>query len=306
VGGASVFDDGYQPSLVGGGKGDTGGRLETGYRPVGSLRAGGREFCSATLILPNAVLTAAHCLQPILDGSIFDQLPLPSAPTNATDGGAPTDLSMGDPGGAVPGGPADLGPSHHNMAVGLSAMRPIATFALGAIDAPEQETELDLKAAAHDDRYVDEADWGPLDQPHHDIAIIFLKAPINGVAPARVAKLADPLPDPCALRSIGYGITDLVTAYQERRSGIKCYQNRTADGSDIHVYQPTGATCYGDSGGGLVYASADEPVHLLGVASRLGEEVQYSDPCTFGSTSYFTDAYAHKDFISATLEKFSP
>ncbi len=279
--------------------------METGYRATGQLRANGGAFCSATLILPNAIVTAAHCLKPILDGSIFDDYAQASSNNvvadmgSLYDGGAPADRGSAPVDAAIAGDvydfakPADLG-----------RRSSIATFALDSLTSPTQEIELDVTASAYDPRYVDVDDWSKVEDAQHDIAIIFLKVPIVGVKPAVIVRPDSTLANPCSYRSIGYGTTSIESDAQERRSAIKCYEQTTADDSDILVSSPTGATCFGDSGGALAFAGDDEPMHLVGVTSR-GSKEEASDPCFFGARSWYTGAYAHRAFIGATLERFS-
>nr|AAQ04074.1 trypsin-like protease [Conidiobolus coronatus] len=51
-----------------------GGRPSGGYSFMVSLQSGGRHFCGGTLVAPNTVVTAAHCVQGVSGGQVTVRL----------------------------------------------------------------------------------------------------------------------------------------------------------------------------------------------------------------------------------------
>ncbi len=155
------------------------------------------------------------------------------------------------------------------------------------------------------------------DLPSSDLAIVFLEAPVPGIAPMPLNSLRR-LPPNTPAAAVGYGahnpigatgaITDTATVLEEtglklhaptvtgpcslraRSRNLICWSYRTAD----KVGMQLGSTCRGDSGGPL-YADFGGQTYLVGITSAGGPSCQPDTP------AYDTEVYAYLRWIQKEL-----
>jgi secreted trypsin-like serine protease len=249
-------------------------------------RTGSATYCSGTLIAPNAVLTAAHCV----------------CDTRAKDSGGQFYRTAG----------ACVNGSYGRLGRGVSALNPAhqtvflqhaGHFAISSIVVHPQFR------------------W-PGELPLADLAILFLKTPVSQIAPAPLNTLGR-LPPRTRAAAVGYGahnpigtsgqVTDTGTVLES--TGLKLQANtETASCGPIqrmrnHIcwrYQTSdrfgmrlGSTCRGDSGGPL-YADSRGQTYLVGVTSGGGPSCQ---PTT---AAFDIEVYAYKDWIQRQLAMNPP
>lgn len=131
----------------------------------------------------------------------------------------------------------------------------------------------------------------------YDIALIFLQAPIRGLA-IPYSSLSPSSLIGQTIRAIGYGVDN---GFQQSGAGIKRTVDLTIRSADTNYFiaswlegQPQD-TCQGDSGGPALYLNNGR-YEVLGVVSNGPNYCQ-------GSTRY-TTANDHRDFLSNTISTF--
>jgi hypothetical protein len=239
-------------------------------------RKGYTTYCSGTLIAPNAVLTAAHCVCETTAKDARGQF-FKTARECTTGRYARLGRAV-----------STLDPAHHRVFLQHSGLHRIDRVALH----PNYR-------------------WtGRL--PHADLAILFLKDSVLDVQPASI-NLSRRLPANIAASSVGYGAhnpiddsgrvvntnavietaglklqSQVITnpcGFFERSNNLICWKyGRQRAGMML------GSTCRGDSGGPL-YAEQGAASVLVGVTSAGGKS------CRPGTVAYDTEVFAHKDWI---------
>lgn len=216
----------------------TGGTADGDTHPnvamIAYYDATGRYRCSATLISPTVLVTAAHCTEGTLGQTLvtFDSVIVPDVPP--------------------PGTPSPL---------------PVAEDVTAGYTEAELEAKGYLSGTAH--THPDYSDFTDLDN-WNDVGVIVLDEPVEGIAPAPVADLgaADAIKQPrkTIFTAVGYG-----TEVRQAESGpqkptpmsyplLRRYVEMPGQKITPQVIQTngnekdpfgTGGTCFGDSGGSL-------------------------------------------------------
>jgi hypothetical protein len=130
----------------------------------------------------------------------------------------------------------------------------------------------------------------------HDVAVMILGSPVQGVTPAAIA----PPAVACNYRYIGYGrvtpggpgVNEGYTF--ERKSMGVCVD--AIVGSDVYNHGIDGGNCWGDSGGALMIEGANQ---LVGVLSRFSGPPPYS--CAVGDAMIHTSLAGESAFLSQFL-----
>jgi hypothetical protein len=213
----------------------TGGELDGNRHPnvgmIGYYDSTGRLRCTATLVTPTVLVTAAHCAAGALGktavkfDSLIDESPAP---------------------------PAAL-PLANDPAAGYTAAELTAAGWLSGT------------AYAHPDysNFTDKQNW-------NDVGVIVLDQPVTGIEPARIAPLGyldqftPPVLNKTVFTTVGYGVEVVTPAVAPKRPELSSYPivRRFAESpgqkltpqilqvnGNANDQTGTGGTCFGDSGG---------------------------------------------------------
>lgn len=128
----------------------------------------------------------------------------------------------------------------------------------------------------------------------HDLALLVLADPVNGVTPmTRSATNAG-----AEALYVGYGRTSLgdstvKTGYTNERKSAGQHVNKV-DATNVWVNGEGGGLCWGDSGGPLMDPSSEE---IFGVLADFDQDFT----CKVGNKMIFTSLDAHSDFVDRVV-----
>lgn len=224
--------------------------------------------CTGSLIAPNLVLTARHCVSQGKGEAGF---------ACTQDGVAPDDNGASSPG-------TDFAPTAFKFFTGPNNPAEGATpRAIG-------------KKVIHD---------GATTLCAHDIALIILDTPINDITPVKM-RLGAPAAVGELVTAIGWGVTTMESptpAVRKQRTGVAVTKvGPAADDLPSGEFTVGEAICSGDSGGPAIAESTNE---VLGVVSRGGNTLP-DDPndiakgCVNG-TNYYTALSSFKTLIEGAM-----
>jgi hypothetical protein len=241
-----------------------------------TFRDGARRFlCSATLVAPNLLLTARHCVTDFAAGSAA-----------CTAEGTPRT-------GA--GVQADRDPSSLVLFVGSNGVAP--------------DSSVEANSVARGSKLI--VDTSTTTQCNHDIAFVVLDKPVT-TAPVATIRL-EALSAAEKVAAVGWGVdeTGRLTASREIRQdlpllgvGPGTYPDNPTLGFGRKEFMVGESTCAGDSGGPALSKTGA----VVGVASRTGngqpgDATNYAATCTGASAhAVYTQLSAHKDLVMRAFE----
>jgi hypothetical protein len=136
---------------------------------------------------------------------------------------------------------------------------------------------------------VTDPGFGGAKKDSHDLAVVLLDAPVEGVEPAELptAGLLDhtPLKDATFI-NVGYGLSDRSTGGGERLVSTSGFGSLRA--TELRLDSKDGGVCFGDSGGPRFLGDS-----TLLVATTSGG----NSACTGPSTSYRLDTPSAREFL---------
>lgn len=218
--------------------------------------------CTGTLLAPNLVLTARHCV-------------------SSTDGYADCNASGDTPsGGAING---NLKPS--TLYIYTGTQRPDIV----------KPSDIADKAVARGAKILDD---GSKNLCNHDIGLIVLDKAIDGASIAPVRLDGGPKKGE-TFTAVGWGVTETTAEPPRRmqRTGVDIVEVGPGDFAASNEFKVGEAICSGDSGGPALAQSGA----VIGVVSRGGnyQAPSKQDPSAtcIGADNLYTKASPFKDFI---------
>lgn len=230
-------------------------------------KANGFGECTGTMLAPNLVLTARHCVAETEAYAACDGSGKPLAAGKVYANHKPETLYVFT---------GNRRPDFHG---GLSA----------------------LKAVPHGAQIIDD---GGTNLCNHDIALIVLDRPIEGT-PIAPVRLETPVVKGELVTTVGWGVTEKSPqpAQRQQRGGVAVEELGPSDMVPPNEFQVGESICSGDSGGPAVASTGA----VIGVVSRGGNGRQPSqnDPsagCINGS-NLFSRVSSFKDTILRAYEQ---
>jgi V8-like Glu-specific endopeptidase len=248
-------------------------------------RTGFTTYCSGTLIAPNAVLTAAHCICETAAKEPRGQFYRTAA---ACVAGGYSRLGRGV---------STLDPRHQFVFLQHAGLFGISQIVVH----PQFRWTSDLPSA--------------------DLAILFLRTPVPGILPMTLNYVRK-LPPNTKATAVGYGahnpigatgvITDTATVLEQaglklRADTVTGFCSPSARSRKLICWSyhagrsgmDLGSTCRGDSGGPL-YAESGNQTYLVGVTSGGGPS------CRPNTEAYDTEVYSYREWILKQLASNTP
>jgi hypothetical protein len=237
-----------------------GGRVEKGYPAVGYLRTWeGQMLCGATLIAPNRVVTAAHCVH---------------GETYKDDGGIDTTGDLYD------GAPYADTLTFSLGAVGTRPQHHVISAVINPLFYPSYKAAID---EAHEQQ--------------HDVAVLTLDFSYKGIVPAVVSPPIHGCEERyVGYGRTTPGDRGVMTGYtSQRKSALECVDH--FDEWNIWSIAPQGGSCYGDSGGPLMVQGTRRIVGVLSTLDWIDTQAAGGE-CYIRNHPVFTNLTGERDFLA--------
>lgn len=243
------------------------------YSPEDDPSVGLRFRCSATLVTPTVLVTAAHCTTDTM-GKTF--VTFVSDIATESPSGLPRALDDAGTGSSLVGYNGTEVPTNPNLAN--------APYYYGtAYTHPNYSDFTDMK------------NW-------NDVGVIVLDKPVTGIAPTKIAplgtldKVAQPALNSTLFRVVGYGTEVRKPASGPQKPSAESYPliRRYADApgqkltpqilqvnGNIHDTRGTGGSCFGDSGGPTFYDPTQAYTSLASQYQVTVTSYGYTDNCRY-------------------------